>query len=230
MLTTELITRTIELHEGTSALDAGETGRRARILIELQRVFSRLWRARDWPFRQVTSPSTVTVPDGVGYIVVPATFDGLGRQGGVYHTTDKYRLLEKPFGFIRDRQISGVRTSSPRWFAIYGQDATTFRDLLQIDVNDGAVGLSIIHNRVPPTLVDDTANPGSANDALIKQFPEKYHEIVLQPLILAKLSQLRGELAAELFEQEFNLGVNVMLRNEQPEQSGMRQLPSFFGS
>jgi hypothetical protein len=66
-----------------------------------------------------------------------------------------------PEAIVMDARTQGHRSDYPRIFALFGQDPTDYRALIQIPFNSSEVNLRLFYQRRPPKLLDagDTEQP-----------------------------------------------------------------------
>lgn len=228
MTTSEMISLAMAQQENVNTADADYAQRRVRVLTLLQAVLDALYRAREWPWRRTVSPASVNIAINVGYAVMPADFDTVGRTGHVFHGTEGYELAFRPEDFLAARKVrTSYNTDRPQFYSEYGQD-TNFAPLIQIDNNSAALSLKVTYNRTPPTLIDDSATP--ASDNLLKRFPERYHHLVLLPALQARLALQRGESTQQDYENYLLAGVRTMIREQTAASKGAgRGLRGYLG-
>lgn len=222
---TEIISQVLGRDDNISAAAADNTTRRTRLLEYLREVEAEVWWRRDWTWKK--KRGTVSIPAGVGYTTVPTDFASLGNFGGVYHPSggqgDGEKLDLKPESLIIELREGGSNSGPPRIFALFGQDPTTYLQLIQIPTT-AAADLVIWYQPNPPT-IDETANVNA-----IKAIPEKYHQLVLVPGLRMKARESKGDARWQFSLGEYQAGLRFMQEEEnrfQGEQT--RRVSSFFG-
>lgn len=225
MNVTEIIDQVMARDDNISEVSADNTQRRTRHLEYLREVEAEVWWRRDWKWKK--KRGTVTVPDGVGYVTVPPDFASIGQYGGVFYpvtgSADGRPLEEVPESVIMEMRESGVPGNPPEYFAIFGQDPTTYLSYIQIPTNAGAVNLVIWYQPNPPT-IDESTNVNA-----IKAIPEKYHQLVLVPGLRAKARESKGDARWQIALAAYQNGLKFMQEEENRFKGQSRQVPSFFG-
>lgn len=226
MNVTEIIDQVMGRDDNISEADADNLTRRQRLLEYLREVEAEIWWRRDWTWKK--KRGTVTVPAGQGYVALPADFASIGQYGGVFHPAsgsgDGRKLEQVPESVIMEARESGQPGDVPQYFALFGQDPTTYLQYIQIPVNAGAVDLVLWYQPNPPT-IDEAANVNA-----VKAIPEKYHQLVVIPGLRSKARESKGDAMWQHAMAEYQNGLKFMQEEEnrfQGEQN--RQLPSFFG-
>jgi len=222
---TEIVDQVMARDDNISASAADNTNRRTRLTEYLREVEAEVWWRRDWTWKK--KRDTVTVPDGVGFTTVPADFASIGNYGGVYLPTasggDGPKLELEDESVIMSLREGSYSTGTPGVYALFGQDATTFLQLIQIPTNSGAVTLIMWYQPNPPD-IDETTNVNA-----IKAIPEKYHQLVLVPGLRMKAREAKGDSRWQYSLGEYQNGLKFMQEEENRFQGQTRQSPSFFG-
>lgn len=152
MNVTEIIDQVLGRDDNISETAADNDTRRERLLEYLREVVAEVWWRRDWTFKKTRD--TVTVPQGQGFVAVPADFAGFGVYGGVYLPSgaqgDGRKLEWVPESVISDLRESGYNTSLPEVYALYGQDPLSLLQYIQIPTNGTARSLILWYQANQP--------------------------------------------------------------------------------
>lgn len=217
METNDLIDRIVNYYENTSATDAYNTRRRARILEWTQEVVDDFWHYRPWSWRMATT--TVSVAGNATSAALPADFGEFSPRGGVYDPAGN-KLFEVSAQEIQDAiaaKISGI----PGIFAVF--TATTgVRNMMFPTA--AATTLTIYYSKVPPTLADATGATNNLDD-----IPPDYHFSVILPGVKAKSARSHGDARANELEGIYQRGLNRASIEEKGRRSSVRRLPMAVG-
>ena len=156
MTVSELIDIALSQGDNVPESDAGYIDRRRRALNFLREVLHDIWWERDWPWKK--TQTDVTVLPGDDSVAVPSDFDSIGTYGNIFRLVgglQQYPPLELvPEAMVMEYRTGNYRSSYPRIFALFGQDPTTFVDLIQIPTADADVPLRVFYQKQPPRLLD----------------------------------------------------------------------------
>jgi hypothetical protein len=234
MTVEEIIDQELSQGDLVPSTDSAYVERRRRALTALRSTFHEIYFLRDWPWKK--KQGSIVVPASTGFKVAPTDFSSIGVFGGLYRP-DNVMLQEVPESVIYDSRNSGERSDDPRIFAIFGQDALTYKPLFQFPMNDGSYTLTLWYQPEPPTLLDagdPDETPGApltAGNAALQVIPVEFHESVLAMGLKAKLRESKGDARWQWAQTEFEKAKLAMYRAAARGQSdGMKQIPSFFGS
>jgi hypothetical protein len=152
----EIIDIALSQGDNVPESDAGYIDRRRRALTFLREVVSDIWWVRDWPWKKTEADVTILADDS--RIAVPWNFDSLGNYGNIFRLVggrQQYPPLELvPESVVMEYRSGEYRTSTPRIFALFGQDPDTDVDLIQTPVAATDVDLRVFFQRQPPRLLD----------------------------------------------------------------------------
>jgi hypothetical protein len=152
----EIIDIALSQGDNVPESDAGYIDRRRRALNFLREVVHDIWWERDWPWKK--TQADVTVLAAGSSVAVPWNFDSIGNYGNVFRLSgglQQYPPLELvPESLVMEHRTGNYRSDSPRIFALFGQDAATLVDLIQIPTTDVDVPLRMLFQRQPPRLLD----------------------------------------------------------------------------
>lgn len=156
----EIIDKALRYGDNVSPTSADYLERRRLALGYLRDVVDEVWWLRDWPWKKKTA--TVTILASAGAANLPVDFNSLGNYGGVYRA-DGGKLDEVPESVIQDLRAGTDpwQTNDPRYFALHGQDETTYLGRIQIPLNPTAVTLTMFYQSNPPFIMD-AGDPDSA--------------------------------------------------------------------
>jgi hypothetical protein len=221
---TQAIEKVIQRSDNIKGNPADYADRRLRLLDSLQEVFEEVYWLRDWVWRR--KRSTVTVGAADESASVPSDFQSFGESGGVWSLLasggDGHQLdLVTESEIFEDRE-KNRRTNTPRKFALFGQNATTYLTQIQIQPHDAAVPLAVWYQPNPPTL-DEAANVEALN-----LIPAKYHQRVLIPGLKMASRESKSDEGWKNMKADFEAGKRWMMAEEKRFQGQKRQLPSFF--
>ncbi len=221
---TEIITQVLAYTDNINPTDTDYADRRVRLTHLLQALLEDVVTESEWTWLRKTSQLTVAAQDG--FVAVPADFGQLGDYGTI-HLVDNFTgvpLDHEPEHVIRSSRARNYQTSSPSYFSIFGQDATTYVRQINFPINPDAFDILVNYLRKSPT-VDEAANLNT-----VKIVPEEFHQRVLIPGLSAKTLESKGD---ERWQNQFamyNDGLKKMRSKFRRRQGTLWQLPSFFGS
>lgn len=156
MTVQELIDIALSQGDNVPESDAGYIDRRRRALNFLREVVADIWWSRDWPWKK--TQADVTVLSGDSSVAVPYNFDSIGTYGNVFRLSgglQEYPPLELvPESVVMESRTGGHSTSSPRVFALFGQDPTTLVDLIQVPKAASDIALRLFFQKTPPKILD----------------------------------------------------------------------------
>lgn len=238
MTVEECIDKALSLGDSVPPSDAAYVERRRRTLSLLIEVQREIWwaGAHRWKVKE----GSLTVLAAAGQVVVPDDFDDIGVHGKLYLVVGGQKqyppLKERPEQEIIESRATGQTIDSPGIFAIFGQDATTNRDLIQLPMNQNALSLALLYNKQPPTLrdagdPDETPGAGlTADDAALEQIPARFHETVVLNGVKAKLRESKGDARWKFLNGQYNAGLTDLGKQVARLKSERPQVPGFFGN
>lgn len=156
MTVSELIDVALSQGDNVPESDAGYIDRRRRALNFLREVLHDVWWERDWPWKK--TQADVTVLAGEDHVAVPWNFDSIGNYGNIFRLVgglQQYPPLELvPEAMVMEYRTGNYSSSYPRIFALFGQDPSTFVDLIQVPTAGADVGLRCFFQKQPPRILD----------------------------------------------------------------------------
>ena len=210
------ISAVLNYTDNVPATDAGNAGRRLRILRWLQETLEFVWNFRAWRFTYTTS-SSISV-DSSGVAILPTDFGQFGNKGGLFIPATGETLSESMNAKdLYSRFLAGVRNQQE--FAMLGFDTTTHAPKIQTLMVSTTI--AALYCKQAPTLADSTTLP--ADDSLDLPIPQDYHNSVLIAGAASKSKVSKGDVRD--FKSDFLVGLDMMCRKEQPMQGDAQELP-----
>jgi hypothetical protein len=221
---TELLDQIVGRVDNVAAIDAENTDRRQRHLEYLIEVASDIYFERDWPWRRQSV--TLTLSSGVLYSDLPADFDSIGPQQGVFdHATGEPLDFATEAEIIAMRSLAGDGSGCLTHYGIFGTATTDFEKRIQFNANSGGIVVDVYYQKIMATLDDST---GTANLAAV--VPSKYHQNVVIPGVRALARHSVGDGRYQDYLDQKARGVALMVKNEKLGREMPRRMPSFFGA
>ena len=237
MTVQELIDKALSQGDNIPESDAAYVQRRRRALEFLREVVSEVWWSGEFTWKRREAP--LTVPANAGQVVAPADYDDLGPYGDLYLMIGGIQQLppleERPESEIQDARSGNAPTTTPGIFAIFGQDAATFRDLIQLPINSVALSMRLAYMKTPPDLKDagdPDETPGApltAANAALQEIPARFHVNVLLNGVKAKLRESKGDARWKKYSADYGAGLAQLKQQKSRFRSEHRRPPSFFG-
>jgi hypothetical protein len=222
MTSAAMIDQLLNYFDQISATDADNATRRVMVLEWLQEVVDEFCHERPW--RWLYTTTTVTVPDGQGYIALPSDFQEFGPYGGVYDSQGR-NLLELSPQAIQDYRTSvSTGIAFPGGFAVFMADNGVQR--FQIPENSGAQTFTIWYKKTPPTCADST----NANTNGLNYIPTQYHYSVILAGLKAKAARSKADARAPELEMMFQRGKDRAAVLERGRRSSTRRMPRAVSS
>jgi hypothetical protein len=227
---TEILDQIMRRSDRIGSPTADYADRRQLHLDFLREIVDDVWYFRDWPWKRTTE--NIVVPDGIGFVAMPANYSSMGKYGSIYRLIDSSNtgnpLEERPEGDIFDLRQTEFITDDPRIFCFSGQDTdvaspTLGRPYFQIPWNKGDLTFAVWYQMLTPTLDE------SANVENLKLIPEKYHQSVIVHGMRYKAIESKGDDRWAFEFQEYEKGKKMMKEEEARLQGRTPRLPSFFG-
>lgn len=168
MNVTEILDQVLERDDQIDQSSADNATRRKRLLDYLREVQEDVWWRHDWTWKR--RREIVTVLAGAGSVALPESFNSFGFYGGVYRPTDEggpgnaLELVAE--SIISDLRERGIRTDEPRVFALFGQDAISNLQYIQVQYNDGPVPLAVHFQPNPPIISEVVGTTGKTDIAV----------------------------------------------------------------
>jgi hypothetical protein len=208
------ISTVISYTDNVPASDAGNVGRRLRVLQWLQETVALIRGYRSWRFLYVTGSCTI---DSLGQAVLPIDFGQFGWSGGLFNSDGSPLRECHNAKDLYVRFIRGERNTEE--FSMLGYDTTTASPKIQTMQVSGT--LSLMYCEKCPTLADSTTLP--ADNSLQLPLPQDYHNLVVIPGVAMKSKLSKGD--TRDFKSDFLVGLEMMCRREQPMQGDAQELP-----
>lgn len=217
MTTNAYITALVTWAYNLPGTDGDATARRARLLQFAQEVADDVWFYREWPF--VYKRGSVTT-DSTGEVAMPSDFSEVGRDGGIYNSSNVRLEYRDPY-VLEELAQNSITNSSSMIYTLIGQDSTTpFQVKLKTLLPSQSV--DVVYRKHPPTLLDVTT---AATNGLT-QFPIEFHNKVFTPGGKWKIYQSIDDARKVEFAQEYEAGKADMAKRLRPGKDTLRRLPS----
>lgn len=217
MTSAALIDQLLNYFDQIAATDADNATRRLMALEWLQEVVDEFWHERPWRWAYATT--TITVPDGQGYVALPTDFQEFGPYGGVWDSQGR-NLLE-----VSPQAVEDYRTAASTGIAFPGGFAPLMADngvqRFQIPLNSGAQVFTIWYKKIPPTCADSTA----ANTNGLNYIPAQYHYSVILAGVKTKAARSKADARTQEWESIYERGFKRAIVNERGRRSSTRRMP-----
>lgn len=221
MNTVEAITEVITDADLIDATDSEYTAERARVLRALVRTWEKVWLDRAWWF--VFAEGSITVPDGVGYVVLPSDFMDFTLYGGAFRAIDGAQMVYKnPVWMKEQKLLPGHTVSNPYFYSIYGQDGTTKEPLFQTEVNSGSAVVKLLYRTEPPTLDE------SSNSTNLSKMPDQWHRSVLISGTKADIRAPKADALWKKWQNDHEMALRKMRQEERTGRESPSQIQHFF--
>lgn len=217
MTSAGLIDQILNYFDQISATDADNATRRIMVLEWLQEVVDQFWHERPWRWAYATT--TVTVPDGQGYVALPSDFQEFGPYGGVYDSQGRNLLEVNPQSIQDYRTAASSPIAFPGGFGVFMADNGVQR--FQIPENSGDQTFTIWYKKTPPTCLDST----NASTNGMNYIPSQYHYSVILAGVKAKAARSKADQRTGEWEALFQRGLNRAIVNERGRRSSTRRMP-----
>ena len=214
MTDTELIDAVMNFTDQIDPTDADAASRRLRIAQWLREVAHEIWHLRDfdWKLQETT---TLTYPSGSVAVDLPADFDHVPEQGGLYNS--RTRLQEIPARIMTTYLANAQPTSAPLVYSVLWRNPNTSRRQLQLPPVSGTIALKLYYALTPPPFALE------ADNDLEAWFPIQYHQTVFLPGVIAKARRSKGD--GDDWKRKYEDGIAYMVLREMPRQSEVQRLP-----
>ncbi len=224
MQTASLITQVLTVVDNIPNPASGaHAGRRARYLAYAQEGMGELWldpKELSWTRKD----GTVAIAAAGSSGLLPTDFRKLGRDGTVWAPGDQDDPMEaRPAAEIQRLQQSAFRTSTPAVYAIFGQDPTTRRGLLQVPVASGAYTLTLrAYLARVPTLADTDSDSG------LDQFPEDLANLYMMSYLRWRGLDDRGDKRADKWERRKDQVREAIRKADMGAENTVQTVPAFY--